>query len=83
MKTRAPADCRGIDQVCELQTDHHDLKGAWILTDGYRVSIHTQETGKPSTGGVTLTPQQLNRLVAWWQKPQKLRRTHTSGAVES
>lgn len=79
---KKPMDCRNVDEVCELQTDHHDLKGAWILTDGYRVSIHTQEDGKPSTGAVTLTPTQFNRLVAWWQRPQKPRKQSTSGAVK-
>lgn len=69
---KAPADCRSVDAVCELQTDHHDHKDLWILTDGYRVSIRRQKAGREPTEGIQMTPAEFNQLVRWWQRPQKL-----------
>jgi hypothetical protein len=73
MKTMAPIDARGTDAVCRLRTDHHDINGAWILTDGYQVSIRKQESGKSPTESISLNKRDFDLLVRWYLRQQTLR----------
>lgn len=71
-KQKRPRDCRGLDAVCALRTDHHDIKGAWILFDGYTVTVKKQNGGESPTGSVSFKPAEFSRLVDWWNRPQTI-----------
>jgi hypothetical protein len=70
----APCECRTLDQVCKLRTDHHDLRGFWIITDSFKVTICAQLNGQEVTQKIQMSPARFNRLVAWWTKKQKVRK---------
>lgn len=70
MKKLAPYHARGTNEVCRLRTDHFDVGGAWILTDGYTVSVTKQKVGESSTEGVTLAREDFNRLISWYLREQ-------------
>ena len=74
-KQLRPRDCRGLNAVCQLRTDHHDIKGAWILWDGYELSIKKQNDGEAPTQEIDFTRAEFNRLVDWWNRPQTIRTT--------
>lgn len=72
-KTRAPADCRTFNQVCELERDGVHTKSSWLsVAHGGTVHIYNQVIGEPSTGNVTLTKREFMRMYEWYMKPQKL-----------
>lgn len=72
-KQLRPRDCRNLDEVCKLRTDHHDIKGAWILFDGYTLSMKKQNMGEVPTEEIHFTRADFNRLVDWWNRPQTVR----------
>lgn len=70
MKKLAPYHARGTVDVTRLRTDHYDLDGAWILTDGYHVAIRKQKAGESPTEGVSLPREDFNKLIRWYLREQ-------------
>ncbi len=68
----APSDCTSLDDCCMLETDHHDLEGFWILTDGYRVSLVKQNVGESSTASIEIPKRTFDALAGWYFRKQKV-----------
>ena len=62
-----------LDDICKLQTDHHDTCDAWIIIDGPQVTISKQRNGEPRTASVTLSRRSFNVLIDWYNRDQKVR----------
>ena len=84
MKVKRPYDCGSFDEVCELQTDHHELKNWWISVDGYEVSIYEQRSGETVHSSVSVPKRQFDALVQWYMRQQKVRThgSHKEGRVK-
>lgn len=67
----SPKTARTLADHCTLRSDNYSVGDAWIISDGDTVSIVKQKQGEPSTGEVTLTKQQFNRMIRWYQTPTK------------
>ncbi len=70
----APCECRNFNEVADLKTDHFDLLDFWIATDGSEVNIYKQQNGKPAAASIDMSIGTFNKLIAWWQKKQKVRK---------
>lgn len=72
-KMRAPADCRTVDQQCELVRDNISTPQSWILLDGADgVTITNQRPGESSTGSVKLSRAEFLKFAQWYTKPQRI-----------
>lgn len=69
----SPLQVNSTEKAARLQTDHHDLRDFWILTDGYTVTICKQRRGEAHTESVSIPRDKFLRLLDWFQKPQQLR----------
>ena len=70
----APSRARAQD-LTRLGCDNFDTASGWIMLDGNDEVIVTQQReGEAAVGSVRLSRREFNRLVAWYQRPQRLRR---------
>lgn len=73
-KELSPRDAKSLDEICSLQTDNCSTKDAWIIiTDGDHVTIQMQRNGESSTGAINIKKSNFNRLIDWYNRPQKKR----------
>lgn len=74
MSELAPNKCRDFNEVCKLNTDNFDTEDYWILYDGDMVTIAKQKLGEASTAKISIPKKDFDRLIRWYQRPQKLRK---------
>ena len=70
-KTLSPRQARTWDQLCSLRRDNSSWGDWWILTDGLNVAIYQQKPGETSTQEISIPIGTFNRLIDWYQRPQK------------
>ncbi len=66
-----PYDLKNTEETCRLRRISFDCDDAWILTDGYTVSISQQKVGAPPTQSISLPRAQFNRLIQWYMRDQR------------
>jgi hypothetical protein len=71
MVSRAPAECRGINQVCALRRDNLTIGDWWMLTDGYQVTLTEQKIGNAPKQQINLPTALLNKFIKWWNTKQR------------
>jgi hypothetical protein len=69
-----PIDAKSEDQIIRLQRDNISRRGFWILADGQTVSICKQKNGEPGGPVLSMPKNVFDEFVAWYQRPQRLRR---------
>jgi hypothetical protein len=63
-----PKDVKTFKDVCKLKRDHMDTKTAWILFNNpNELVIANQIIGQKPTGEVSLSRQEFQKFVDWWQ----------------
>jgi hypothetical protein len=72
-KKLSPMRANGKTLAC-LPRSVKDIGSAWILTDGYSVTIKKQRVGEYPTEEITLSRGGFNRLVRWYIREQTIRR---------
>lgn len=62
-------------QSLRLRMDNLNVDDSWILVDvaSARVTICNQRPGELFTGQVHLTRKQFNKMIDWYNRPQKMR----------
>jgi len=73
-KSLASKDARTTDKMLRLQRDNVRTVNSWLLVEEDEVTIANQRDGEASSGRVTLSRREFERFIAFYLKPQKLRR---------
>ena len=68
----SPMRANGKTVRCLPRSVKH-IGGAWILTDGYSVTIRKHRVGEYPCEGITLSRGDFNRLVRWYIREQTIR----------
>jgi hypothetical protein len=74
-KTMSPKQARTDEQVCSLNRDNQTFGDYWIIGGGDNVYIACQPEGCPAESNISIPRDVFIRMVNWYQRPQKLRRS--------
>lgn len=69
----SPREATTEKKILTLQSDNSDTKNAWILIDGPTVVVAVQKNGKPLVQSIKILRKDFDRLIDWYNKPQKAR----------
>ena len=58
-------------QLIRMARDDKTIGDYWMRSDGFNVSIYHQKSGFTPNGGITIPRGVFNKLVEWYNKPQK------------
>lgn len=74
-RTLKPRHAKTFEQVCSLNSDNKDVPHGWIIlnSDG-NVVLCNQLDGHSATGEVSFPPDEFNRLIDWYNRPQVIRK---------
>jgi len=70
-KTISPRQANTFKNVCLLQSDNKSAGKSDLMVHDDRVSIYPD--GQITTGWITISKSEFNRLIDWYNKPQKAR----------
>lgn len=70
-KKFSPQTATTFSKICSLDTDNHSTKNYWIIIDEVSVTLAEQQSGKPANTSISITRKDFNKLIEWYQTPQK------------
>jgi hypothetical protein len=65
-KKLTPRTATTIKQICALKNDGIETKKSWILIEKDVVHLYNQKMGEAPTENVTISRQDFNRFVDWY-----------------
>lgn len=69
-----PYDVTGDRTIGRLQRDNKTIADFWMLTDGYRVSMHEQKPGASPTQSISMSRRKFNAFIDWYIRNQPERK---------
>lgn len=71
-KAFSPKTVKTIDDLCRMESDNHSAGDFWILVSPPDVTIAAQRVGERCTAMITMPRSKFDKLIAWYQREQKL-----------
>lgn len=62
-----PKTANTFNKVCKLERDNISTRKSWMSINGGSVCICNQMNGESSTGSVTLTKKEFERLIKFYE----------------